>query len=239
MTKAALITGGAQRIGRTIAEHLAAAGYDIALHYRRSEADANAIAEAVAGRGVTCRTYRADLADPTAAAALSLIDAVMADFPALSVVVNNASVYPAAMLRQTTPALLDENFALHFRSPFFIMQRFVAGTDGGLIVNMLDTKIRQDGSTHAAYLLSKKSLADLTRMAALEFAPTHRVCGICPGPILPPPGQDAGYLAARGKSVPLQRTGAPAQILSALDYLIHNPFVTGELLHVDGGEHLL
>lgn len=233
---AALVTGGARRIGAALALALAREGYDVALHYLDSEDDAEQTAREVEGTGQRCGLFRCDLRDPGETAALT--PRVREGFPHLNVLVNNASIFERAAIRDTDFDLFERHFHVNFRAPFFLTRAFAEGCASGQIVNVLDTRVRKSEPQHAAYTLSKKALLELTRMAARELGPAIRVNGICPGMILAPAGGVADELERRSAALPLQRTGNTANLTAALLFLLDNPFVTGECIYVDGGEHL-
>ena len=237
MARAALITGAGRRIGRAIALELAAAGWDIAVHYRRSEADAEATAAAVRQAGRAAERFRADLA--SAAEATGLAEAVLDGMPHCELLVNNASLFLPGSLAETDADRLDTQMAVNLRAPLLLLRAFAAGRTGGQVVNLLDTRVARTVTDHFAYTLTKKALAELTRMAAKALAPAWRVNAVCPGLILPPPGEDPAYLDRMAGRVPLQRTGTPEDIARAVRYLAENEFVTGQALFVDGGESLL
>ncbi len=233
---AALVTGGAIRLGRSFALALAAAGYDIALHYRSSAGPAEETATDIEALGVRCHRFQADLAD--AGRLDDLVGRVAATLPHLNVLVNSASAYTQSRIMETTPSLFDEQFAVNLRAPFFLTQAFARHAGSGSVVNVLDNKIGFNQFQYAAYLLSKKALADLTRMAALEFAPAIRVNGIAPGVVLPASSRSAAYIAWRLEAIPLRRQGSEDHITAALLSLLENPFITGQVLVVDGGENI-
>lgn len=233
---AALVTGAARRLGAAMALGLARRGWDVAAHYHGSADDAEALATAVAAEGGRCVPLAADLTDR--AQVLALVDRAAAALPSLALLVNNASVFQPGRLVETEPELLDRCLALHVTAPFLLTRAFARRCGRGLVVNLLDTRVAREATAHLAYTLSKKALLDLTRLAAVDLAPEVRVNAIAPGVILPPPGAAAGYLERRAGTVPLRRVGDPAAIVRALEYLIDQPFVTGECLFVDGGEHL-
>jgi NAD(P)-dependent dehydrogenase (short-subunit alcohol dehydrogenase family) len=237
VARAALITGAGRRIGRAIALELAGAGWDIAVHYRRSEAEAEATAGAVRGCGRAARLFQADLAD--AEQATGLAEAVLADMPHCELLVNNASLFLAGGLGETNADLFDTQMAVNLRAPLLLLRAFAAGREGGQAINLLDTRVARTVTDHLAYTLTKKGLWELTRMAAKALAPAWRVNAVCPGLILPPPGQDQAYLERMAGRVPLQRTGSPEQIARAVRYLAESEYITGQALFVDGGESLL
>ncbi len=233
---AALVTGGAVRLGRAIALALAAAGYDIALHYGRSADAAAQTAEEIRALGVACHSFGVDLRD--ADALPGLLGDALAAFPGLQVLVNSASAYTQASIGATTPAIFDEQLAVNLRAPFLLTQAFAAQVGRGHVVNIIDNKVGFNQHQYAAYLLAKKSLAEFTRMAAVELAPAIQVNGVSPGVVLPAGTRSEEYIAWRVSGIPLRRQGAVEDITGAILYLLRSPFVTGQILTVDGGEAL-
>jgi NAD(P)-dependent dehydrogenase (short-subunit alcohol dehydrogenase family) len=239
--RAALITGGAIRLGRAIAVALAHAGYDIAVHYNSSAGPAEATAAEIRALGVNCRIYQHDLRD--AAGLDRFVRRVATDFPQLSVLVNSASGYQSGRIAETSLDSFDSQFAVNLRAPFFLMQAFAAhvqrnGLTDANIINIADNKIGFNQFEYAAYLLTKKGLAELTRMAALEFAPEVRVNAVAPGVVLPAQSRSDEYIAWRVQAIPLQRQGETAHITGAILSLLDNQFVTGQVWVVDGGESI-
>ena len=237
MKKAALVTGGAVRIGKALCLNLAGRGYDVALHYNSSEKEALETREEILAAGARCETFGCDLS--SAADAGSLVPRVMETFPGLCVLVNSASVFEDVGFRDVTPEFLEADLAVNFKAPFFLSQSFSERASGGLIVNFLDTRVKKNPVRHFAYNLSKKCLYHLTRMLARELAPGFRVNAVCPGVILPPEGEGEEYLEKMTQRVPMKRPGSVSDIISAFDYLLENDYVTGECLLVDGGKSLV
>ncbi len=232
----ALVTGGAKRIGAAIARALARSGYDVALHYLNSAEAAERTAAEIEGLGRRCRPFRCDLNDHDETA--GLIGEVREHFTDLNVLVNNASIFQGGTLADTAPDLLERHFNINFRAPFFLTQAFAEGCAEGHVINVLDTRVSRSDPHHAAYTLSKKALLELTRMAARELGPAIRVNGVAPGMILPPPGGVMDELERRSAGLPLKRIGDTDNLVAAVIFLLDNPFVTGECIYVDGGEHL-
>ena len=230
------MTGGAKRIGRAIVLALAEAGYDIALHYGQSAEAAERTAGEVESRGRACRLFQADLADSRAVTAL--VPAVAAACHNLKVLVNSASIFGPGRLLETTPDLYARHFDVNLRAPLLLARDFARHAARGVIVNLLDQRITRSDPRHLAYTLTKKALAALTEMAARDLAPRVRVCGVCPGPILPPAGKDPSYLDRMASHVPLGRAGTPEEVARAVLFLVESEYVTGQLLFVDGGEHI-
>ncbi len=234
--KAALVTGAAQRIGQGIAIALAERGYDIALHYNQSQEKALDVARIIRKKGVLCELFACDLHNQEEV--LLLLEKVHKKFSHLNLLVNNASIFKPSGLDRKSLKELDAHWLVNFRSPFVLTAEFSRLCKKGQIINILDTKINKNKTEHVGYLLSKKCLGEFTKMAAVLLAPHIRVNGISPGIILPPSGQGAGYLKKRAGQIPLLKSGGVAYILQAINFLIDNEFVTGQIISVDGGEQL-
>jgi len=233
---AALVTGGARRIGAAISLALARNGYDVALHHLSSVEEAERVAGEIEGMGRRCRLFRCDLNDHGETA--NLVARVREHYSGLNVLVNNASIFERGALADTGQDLLERHFNINFKAPFFLSQAFADGCAQGHIINILDTRVSRSDPHHTAYTLSKKALLELTRMAARELGPAIRVNGVSPGMILPPPGGVVDELERRSAGLPLKRIGDTDNLVAAVLFLLDNPFVTGECIHVDGGEHL-
>lgn len=232
----AFITGGAKRIGRAIALALAGRGWDIALHYLTSESDAQQTAGEIRALGRRCELFPADLADMTQVR--ELMGQVLSAFPDCNLLVNNASIFARVNFMQTDEPHFDRNFAINFKAPVFLTQDFARNCRQGQVINVLDTKISRPSVNYFAYAMSKRALADFTLSAARELAPTIRVNGICPGMTLAPADKGSDYLERLSTAVPLKRPGNPGQIASAVLFLLDNDYVTGQILFIDGGEHI-
>jgi len=233
----ALITGAADRLGRATALALAAAGADIVIHYHRSRRKAEATAAEISRLGRKAWTVKADLADDAQARKLVAHAVKLARGP-LDILVNSASIFPICRLADMTSEDLALNMQVNALSPLALARDFAAQDKPGDIINFLDCRIGDYDPAHVAYLLSKQALAGLTRMMALEFAPRIRVNAVAPGLILPPPGQSQEYLERLVSTNPLKRHGNPADITEAVLFLLRSPFVTGQVIYIDGGRHL-
>lgn len=234
--KAALVTGGAVRVGLHFAKTLARAGYDVAIHYNSSGARAKQAAAEIRSLGVQCEIFDCDFGgggDPSV-----LIDRVADTFPHLSVLVNCASIYNAAPIADTSLDMLKTEFMVNFFAPFMLCGAFARRVEKGNIINILDNKIAFQQYQYGAYLSSKKALAELTKMAAMEFAPRIRVNGIAPGVILPGETRTGDYIDWRVQGIPLRRQGSVEELGKALLYILDNEYITGQHLFVDGGEGL-
>lgn len=236
MKKAALITGAGKRLGKEMALALAGMGYDIAVHYNGSEGDARGTAGEIKARGRKCEIFKADLSNSKDIKHLTV--RVFRAFPNCSLLINNASVFEDTDFMEVTEKSFDREFTLNFKAPFFLSQEFSRQKSAEIIVNMLDARVSTIEPGHFVYNLSKKALRDFTLMAARALGPKIRVNGICPGPILPPPGKDLKYLKRISGHIPLGKPGHPDYVITALKYILENSYVTGECLFVDGGQHL-
>lgn len=233
----ALITGGARRIGRAIALRLADLGFSIALHYNGSREDAERVGDELRRAGARCSLFQCDFDDGDAV--LRLIGDVVATCPDLSALVNNASIFERGPLLETDPTLFDRHFRINLRAPFFLTRDFARRRRRGHVINLVDTKINRNADPYFAYTLTKKTLYEFTKMAAVQLGPQVRVNAVGPGLVLPPPGKDESYLAEQARSIPLQRHGDAASVCDAVAFLVKNTFVTGQVIYVDGGAHLL
>jgi pteridine reductase len=142
-------------------------------------------------------------------------------------------------LKETTVDLLIRQSTINFMSPLILMRDYANEEDNGLIINITDTRITENKSEYLAYTLAKKSLWELTKMAALELSPRFRVNAIAPGAVLPPAGKDHHYLENIARSTPLRTPSGVTSVLRSIDYIIANEDLTGQLIFCDGGSHLM
>ncbi len=233
----ALVTGGAKRIGKEICLALGRMGYNVAVHYHSSRRQAEETAKQIRHNKVECEIFPCDLNRQQRT--LSIIQSVYTRFPDLNVLVNSASIFKKSRLATTDLHLFQEHFATNFHAPYILICEFARLCRRGHIINLLDTDITRNKTEYFSYLLMKKALADLTKMAAVALSPQIRVNGICPGLILPPPGQGDEYLQRQAKNVPLQKKGEVDNITHSLRFLLGNDYVTGQFIFNDGGEHLV
>ena len=232
-----IITGGAKRVGAALARHFAGQGYDIVLHYHQSKTEALALQKELQALGANCSLFLLDLCD------IAAIPAFMASIhqamPHCVALINNASVFERATLMETDEALFDRQLDTNFKAPFFITQAFARVFAAGSVVNILDTDIVQTGGSHFAYLLSKKTLAEFTQMAARELGPKIRVNGVCPGIMLPSNDLDYAYMEKLAAQLPLKQLGALEPMAVMTQFLCENKAISGQLMYLDGGQHLL
>ncbi len=236
--KIALVTGAGRRIGRAIAIALAEEGVHIVAHDRRAlETETTKVCEEVAGCGAKAWKVIADLEKPEEYE--TLVSRALTTAGALDIVINNASVFRPNTLKDVDFSGLTQHVQVNAWAPFVISRAFSRLAGRGKIINLLDTKITGYDRQHVAYILSKQMLSVLTAMCALEFAPDITVNAVAPGLILPPSGKDEAYLNQLAQSIPLKRHGGPGDIADAVLYLLKSDFVTGQVIYVDGGRHLL
>jgi NAD(P)-dependent dehydrogenase (short-subunit alcohol dehydrogenase family) len=227
----AIITGGAVRLGKALACHLADQGWNLALSYNSSDpAEVGARAKKA---GVTCKTYPGNLSNTDFAE--GLVGQVLADFSDVALLVNCAANFIQENVEHTSTKTLLDTMALNLMSPYLLMREYKKQVGQGMIVNILDERITKNIPTFAAYSVSKVALEHATKLAAVEWGETVRVNAIAPGLILPPAGKGQDYLERNKKNVPTKTHGGVSDLTRALDYLIASPFVNGEILFVDGG----
>lgn len=237
--KVAVVTGAALRIGKALAIALADRGASVAVHYGGS---AGAAAETVAHireGGGTAEPLQADLRRIPEAG--RLIERAAERLGMVDILVNSAALYRVAEIADTSEELWDEQFAINLKAPFFLAKAFalhVGRERTGQIINIADWRgVRCDPGA-LAYSMTKAGVIAMTEGLALALGPNIRVNAIAPGAILPPAGKDESYLEEIGKGSPLGRHGSTDDMVRALLYLAAAEYVTGQVLFVDGGEHL-
>jgi NAD(P)-dependent dehydrogenase (short-subunit alcohol dehydrogenase family) len=240
----ALVTGGAVRIGRAICEALAARGCAVAVHYDRSGSEARALADDLACRGVAACAIQGHLQDGSSCEAL--VQEAWDALGGLNILVNNAAVFQRDSLLEVREDDLWAQIRTNAVIPILLSRGFVrrltprAAQPAGRIVNLLDQRVARQEAGAVPYLLSKKMLADFTRSAALEWAPLVTVNGIAPGAILPPVApQDGRKFSEPAGLFPLGRQPVPGDVAAAVVGVLEQDAVTGQVLYVDGGQHLL
>jgi NAD(P)-dependent dehydrogenase (short-subunit alcohol dehydrogenase family) len=239
VSDAALVTGGARRIGRAIVERLAREGYAVAIHCRGPSDAAGELKAGIERAGGRAAILKADLAEADAAERV-VAEAAAAIGP-LTLLVNNASLFETDTLGSLAPALWDEHFAINLRAPAFLTQAFARQLpDGwhGAVVNVIDQRVLKPNPQFFSYTLSKAGLLAATRTMAQALAPRIRVNAVGPGPTLPSPRQSEEAFASQVGALPLQRGPTPEEIAEAVLFLARAPSITGQMLAVDGGQHL-
>jgi len=237
--RAALITGGAKRIGRAIALALAGAGFDVAIHHGSSAAEAEETAAAIRALGRRAVALRADLARE--AEVESLIPDATARLGPLGVLVNNASRFERDEWDTATRESWDAHIEPNLRAPFVLTQAMaLALPEGaeGAVVNMLDQRVLSLTPHFTSYTVSKAGLWALTQSMALALAPRIRVNGIGPGPTVASTRQTPEQFRAQCESTPLHRGSSPEEVAQAVIALLSLTSVTGQVIALDGGQHL-
>lgn len=239
MTRTALVTGAGKRIGRAIALRLAAEGWAVGVHYHRSADEAAAVVaeiEAAGGRGAA---LQADLADEASTA--GLVGRAVEALGSLGALVNNASIFDYDDAAGATRESWDRHMETNLRAPFVLSQAFAAQVPedaGGAIVNLLDQRVWNLTQHFMTYTLSKAGLWTLTRTLAQGLAPRIRVNGIGPGPTLPSPRQSDDQFTRQVEKTPLRRGATPEEIADGVMFLLSAPSITGQMIAMDGGQHL-
>lgn len=232
----ALVTGGPRRIGRELVRACATAGYDVAVHCRREDDDARAAVAEVRALGRQAAAFACDLADEGAVS--GLIASVVAALGPVTLLVNCASLFRNDAFHQLERNSWDEHLDINLRAPLVLSRDMAAQGLQGQVVHILDQRVLAPGPDYFSYTLSKAALWSATRMMAIELAPRIRVNAIGPGPVLANPDQSPADFEAEAASTPLGRAVDPADIGRALTYLIGAASVTGQMIAVDGGQHL-
>lgn len=234
----ALVTGGATRIGRTLCLTLAKAGVGVAVHYRTSSKEASEVVDTIRGFGGRAVMVQADLS--SGEACRTLVSEAASLIGPLGLLVNNASIFNRETLMELSECTLVSGFWPNLFGPVLLSRYFAEDVEGnGVIINLLDRRIKARDTRFFAYSLAKKGLADFTELAAVELAPRIKVFGIAPGPILPPPGEGPEYLKEKSGRQLLADELDPQAIAGAMTALLGLRGATGQILYIDNGQHLL
>jgi NAD(P)-dependent dehydrogenase (short-subunit alcohol dehydrogenase family) len=245
--RTALVTGGAQRIGRAIVLALARSGYAVAVHAHRSPAPARDLCAEIVTAGGTAAVVAGDLADH--GAVLDLVPAAAAAVGPLTLLVNNASVFEPDEIGALDRARFDRHYAVNLRAPVFLAEAFAAQVAAQVaanvppganasIVNLLDQRVYKPTPRYLSYGLAKSGLHAATTTLAQALAPQVRVNAVAPGPALPNARQDAETFARLCRAVPLGHGPSPEEIADAVLFLAAAKSITGQTITVDGGQHL-
>ncbi|HOJ63050.1 MAG TPA: SDR family NAD(P)-dependent oxidoreductase [Spirochaetota bacterium] len=229
-----LITGGAKRIGKEISLHLSKKGYNIALHFNSSENDALETKSIIEKNGSICKIYRANFSNTDEV--INLFSKVKNDFNNIDLLINNASIFERYTLIESDLPFIERIINVNFKAPLLLIKEFAKNFSGN-IINIIDAKIFKNDSNYFMYNLTKKSLAEITKMASIEFAPHIRVNAIAPGLIIPT--DDQTKKRYENFKIPLNKKGDINNILLTLDFILNNDYITGQIITVDGGFSLI
>ncbi len=238
--RVAVVTGGATRVGRAITLGLAGAGADVFIHYNRSAGPAEEALREVEAGGGRGAIGSVDLGDPDATP--SLIADATAALGEVSILINSASGFAADTISDVTFEGWQRSHNLTLASPVFLTQAFAAALDPsnqGAVVNVTDVRTLSPYQKHFSYVIAKGGIDTFTRAAALGLAPRIRVNAVALGVILPPPGEGVEYVTELASQLPLQRAGGTGPVVDAVLHLLRNDFITGEIVRLDGGGHLV
>ena len=240
----ALVTGSAQRIGREIALELAAHGWQVAVHYRRSAQEAAQTVDAVQAAGGRAIAFAADLADE--AECEGLVPAVVQAFGRIDAVVNNASLFEYDSVGSFSYAAMESHWRAN-TAPAIVLARALHASVGkpgapagsGVVVNVLDQKLWNPNPDYVSYTLSKAALEAANTLLAQALAPRLRVCGVAPGVTLLSGAMSGSEFDDARRMTPLQRSSTPQDVARAVRFLLESPAITGTTLLVDGGQYLM
>jgi len=236
--RTALVTGAGKRIGRALALALAEAGANIVAHYNTSQDETLRLAEEIMALRGQAKVWRVQAAFSDAAQTRTFFSCAREAAGPIDILINSASIFPTDTLADMTPESINLNHQVNAIAPLVLSRDFAAQRLTGDIINVLDTRVVDYDAKHMSYHLSKRTLHTLTKIMAVEFAPTIKVNAVAPGLILPPEGQDESYLQKLAHTNPLQRYGSVEDIVQAVLFLLRADFITGQVIYVDGGRHL-
>lgn len=237
MPKTALVTGGAQRVGRSICLGLAESGYAVAVHYNSSSAAADELVAEITANGGRAVSVSADLSDSRETR--TLVDRAVAALGPVGLLVNNASLFEEDALDNLDDDLWDKHFAVHVKAPSLLAAAFAAHKPGdGLIVNMIDERVWKLTPNFTSYTLSKSALWTATKTMAQALAPNIRVNAIGPGPTLPSYRQSQEDFDTQLQALLLKRAPDLSEFTNTILYFVAAKSVTGQMIALDGGQHL-
>ena len=239
MKNYALVTGGADRIGKAVTVHLAQQNYNLVLHYNSSKEKAQKLKEELESiyADITVELLQINFLKDND------FDEIFTELKkkkiTIDILVNCASDFIPSGFREKGSELLDKEMTINFKIPYLLTKAFASVYGKGNIINFVDTKVAKNNTVHLDYILSKKLLSDFTKISAVELAPNIRVNAIAPGLILPPEGKDESYLLSLAQHIPLKTIGNLEEILKAVQFILDSNFFTGQILYIDGGERLV
>ncbi|MBF0195072.1 MAG: SDR family oxidoreductase [Magnetococcales bacterium] len=234
-----LVTGGGKRIGKACVEALAQSHASVVIHYGSSKKEAEFLLTKIRKEGGKAAMVQGDLANPDEVG--SIMQQAGQFFGPVQILLNSAAIFKPGLFKNTDLTQWHEHLNINLTAPFILMQEFAAQLPPktpGKIINIIDQRIKRPRPGHIAYNTAKSGLWTLTQIAAQEMAPWIQVNAIAPGPILPAPDQPVASFEKVAKATPLGRPGSTDDIAQAVIFLIKQEYTTGEIIRVDGGEHL-
>jgi NAD(P)-dependent dehydrogenase (short-subunit alcohol dehydrogenase family) len=235
----ALVTGGARRVGRAIVDDLAANGWAVAVHYNQSRGEAEALVDAIRSRGGQAAAVSGDLGAPDCH--VEMVSAAAAALGPVRLLVNNASIFEKDTVGALDRTLWDRQFAVNLAAPVMLAEAFAAALPAGAegnVINLLDQRIWRPTPAYFSYQLTKSALAVATETLAQALAPRVRVNGIAPGPVLPSAKATPESYARIVEALPLRRAPDLGDFGRTIRYLVENRSITGQIIALDGGQHL-
>ncbi|MBL8090124.1 MAG: SDR family oxidoreductase [Anaerolineales bacterium] len=234
--KTILITGAARRVGKIFAFACAKAGANVIIHHGHSPDEAEALKEEIASLGPSAWVLPCDLSQPDA---VSQLITQANEISPLYALVNSASIFENLSFQETSLEDWEKHFAINLTAPFLLSQAFAKHTTHGRIVNILDWRALRPGADHFPYTITKSALASMTKSLAIALAPNIIVNGLALGAILPPADSSSNKNKII-ENVPAQRWAETKEVEEALIFLLTCPeYITGEIIHLDGGRHLI
>lgn len=223
-------------MGRCIAENLAKNGVHLAIHYRTSQQEAASFTAQLHEQGAHACPLYADLSQETDCK--QLIEQTLTALEGLDILILNAALFRHDELGSLSQEFMHQQLQINLVAPLLLTKTFYQAVPSGQVILLLDQRIAHATAHHWSYTLSKKALADATRMLAAEMAPHFRVNAIAPGPILLPDTTDTQTARESAGFIPLERRPTPNDVFHAITYLLHAQSTTGQIIYVDGGQHL-
>jgi NAD(P)-dependent dehydrogenase (short-subunit alcohol dehydrogenase family) len=238
VSRVALVTGGAVRVGRALSLGFAEAGFDVVVHYNTSGRAAREVENKIVGLGRRALLAPGDVSESGDIARIA--DQVEREFGRLDVLVNSASNFYSTPVMEVTESEWDQVMAVNLKAPFLMAQAAapMLQRSRGCIVNILDLSAVQAWTSYPHHAVSKAGLLHLTRILAKAMAPHVRVNAVAPGTVLPPESFDPEALERERRRTPLGKLGTPQDVVRTVLFLQASPFITGEMILVDGGRHL-
>lgn len=239
MKNYALVTGSADRIGKAVAVHLANQGYHLVLHYNSSKEKAEKLKNEIESIYENIKVELLQINFLKENDFNQIFKDLKKKKVIVDLLVNCASDFIPSNFEEEGSELFEKEMTINFKNPYLLTKAFAGVFGKGNIINFIDTKATKNSTVHLDYILSKKLLSDFTKISAVELAPHIRVNGIAPGLILPPEGKNESYLLNLAQNIPLKSIGSLDEIVKAVQFILDSTFFTGQILYIDGGEHLV